>query len=101
MLNKVCKLAICADAFAGVQLSTSRINGVTRHNIVKIIVPITLKETWITVVLFAFLLVPTDANNAVIQVPMFIPNKTNAALCRFTTPLVANACKIPTDADED
>ena len=52
-------------------------------------------------VLFAFRLVPIDASNAVTQVPIFCPNRTKTALENGITPLPANTCKIPTDADDD
>ena len=56
---------------------------------------------WITVVLLAFLLVPMDASTAVIHVPIFCPKSTNTALGSVISPLVASACRIPTDAEED
>ena len=68
---------------------------------VKIMVPMMLNIKWIIVARFAFLLVPIDAKTAVIQVPIFWPNKTNTALDRLIAPLTANACRIPTDAEED
>ena len=34
------------------------------------------------------------------QVPIFCPNVIKIADLQFTIPLIANVCKIPTDADE-
>ena len=53
------------------------------------------------VVLFAFVFVPIDARTAVIHVPIFCPNRIYTALERGTSPAVASACRIPTDAEED
>ena len=49
----------------------------------------------------AFRLAPMAASSAVIQVPIFCPNKIKAALSKVTTPPAANACKMPTEAEED
>ena len=65
------------------------------------VVPITLNIRWMTVVLLAFLLVPTLARSAVIQVPMFCPKSTNTALWILITPPMASAWRMPTDAEED
>ena len=53
------------------------------------------------VALFALLSVPIDAKIAVIHVPIFCPNNTNAASWKLITPLSASACKIPTEAEDD
>ena len=37
---------------------------------------------------------------AVIQVPIFCPKVIKIADLQFTIPLIANVCKIPTDAEE-
>ena len=52
------------------------------------------------VALFALLSVPIDAKIAVIHVPIFCPNNTKAASWKLITPLNANACRIPTEAEE-
>ena len=75
--------------------------GVIRHSTVKIAVPMILKLKWMIVALFALLSVPMDANIAVIHVPIFCPNNTNAASWKLIIPLNASACKIPTDAEDD
>ena len=49
----------------------------------------------------ALRLVPTEASTAVMQVPMFCPNSTYTALSSPMTPLMASACKMPTEAEED
>ena len=49
----------------------------------------------------ALRLVPMAASTAVMQVPMFWPNRTYTALGRAMTPLMASACKMPTEAEED
>ena len=46
-------------------------------------------------------LVPIEARTAVIQVPIFCPNNTYTAPSKPITPLAANACKIPTEAELD
>ena len=53
------------------------------------------------VALFALLSVPIDAKIAVIHVPIFCPNNTKAASWKLITPLNANACRIPTEAEDD
>ena len=53
------------------------------------------------VVRLALRLVPMEASTAVMQVPMFWPNRTYTALDRGISPLEASACKMPTDAEED
>ena len=63
--------------------------------------PKILNIRWITVVRFALTFIPIDAKTAVIQVPMFCPNKMYTALESGTIPVAASACRIPTDADDD
>ena len=53
------------------------------------------------VVRLAFTLVPMDARTAVIQVPIFWPKSTYTALDSGIIPVDANACRIPTDAEDD
>ena len=53
------------------------------------------------VALFAPPSVPIDAKIAVIHVPIFCPNNTKAASWKLITPLNANACWIPTEAEDD
>ena len=53
------------------------------------------------VALFALLSVPIDAKIAVIHVPIFCPNNTKAASWKLITQLNANACRIPTEAEDD
>ena len=69
--------------------------------VVKSTVPNRLNIRWITVVRLALRLVPMEASTAVMQVPMFWPNRTYTALSRPMTPLTARACRIPTEAEED
>ena len=49
----------------------------------------------------ALRLVPMEASTAVMHVPMFCPKSTYTALGSPMTPLLASACKIPTEAEED
>ena len=100
-LNRVCMLAIWAAGLEGVSSCIHWVSGVRMQIVVKITVPIILNIRWITVVRLALRLVPTDASTAVIQVPIFWPNRTNTALSSPITPLAAKACRIPTDAEED
>lgn len=44
ILNNVCIFAICADTLPGVKLSIRDVSGVSRHTIVKIVVPIMLNN---------------------------------------------------------
>ena len=44
---------------------------------------------------------PIEASTAVIHVPIFCPKSTNTALDKLISPLPANVCNIPTDADDD
>ena len=71
ILKMVCTFAICAAGFAGLVVIIQSTNGVTIHSTTKIAVPTTLNIRWMAVVRFAFLLVPTEARTAVIQVPIF------------------------------
>ena len=100
-MNTVWTFAICAMGFPGARLIITSVNGVTRLNTTNTTVPIRLNSRWIAVARFALRVVPMEARTAVIQVPMFCPNRTNTALYRSMTPLMARACKIPTDAEED
>lgn len=68
---------------------------------VKSTVPMMLNIRWMMVVRLALRLVPMAASTAVIQVPIFWPNSTYTALGRVISPLVASACRIPTEAEED
>ena len=52
------------------------------------------------VVRFALRPVPILAKTAVIHVPIFWPNNTYIADGKVITPLIAKACKIPTEAEE-
>ena len=76
-------------------------NGVVRLMMVKIMVPMILNIRWMMVVRLALGRVPMDASTAVIQVPMFCPNRMNTALDRGIIPVEARACRIPTEAEED
>ena len=76
ILNTVWTLAIWAATFVGVKDCIKYAKSVVIHISTKIAVPIILKDKCITVVRFAFLLVPIDASTAVIQVPIFWPNNT-------------------------
>ena len=64
-------------------------------------VPITLNIRWMMVARLALRLVPMEASTAVMHVPMFCPKSTYTALGSPMTPLLASACKIPTEAEED
>ncbi len=99
-LNTVCTFAIWAGIFPGVNDCINWANGKIKLIVTKIIVPIILNDKWIIVVLLAFLPVPILAKTAVIQVPIFCPNNTYIADGNVITPLLARACKIPTDAEE-
>ena len=93
ILNVVCTLAICATGLSGVSAAIQSVNGVIRQITENKTVPIMLNIKWITVVLFAFTFVPIDASTAVIQVPIFCPNKINTALESGIAPVLASACK--------
>ena len=94
-------MAIWADELSGVNDSTQSVKGKSIHIVTNTIVPIILNIKWITVVLLAFLFVPIDASTAVIHVPIFWPNRTYTEFESDIMPLFDNACKIPTDADDD
>ena len=81
--------------------SIQETNGVVIQMTVNRIEPKILNIRWITVVRFALTFIPIDAKTAVIQVPMFCPNKMYTALESGTIPVAASACRIPTDADDD
>ena len=68
---------------------------------VKIVVPMMLNIRWMMVVRLAAGFVPMEARTAVIQVPMFCPNRMYTALDRGTSPALARACRMPTEAEED
>ena len=59
-----------------------------------------MKLKCITAALFAVLFAPALDKIAVIQVPIFCPKVIKIADLQFTIPLIANVCKIPTDAEE-
>ena len=73
-LKKTCITAIWAMGPATVA-SIRAVRGVTITTTVKITVPITLNSTWTQVARLASRLTPTEAITAVMQVPMFWPNR--------------------------
>ena len=61
----------------------------------KIIVPITLNNTWTPAALLAETLAPILAITAVIVVPILSPNNTGSAASKPIAPCENNSCKIP------
>ena len=59
-----------------------------------------LKYKCTNAVRFAFLDAPIEEIIAVTQVPMFCPMMIGIAHPKLTAPVLHNACKIPTDAEE-
>ena len=67
-------MAICATGLP-VSVSIKDTKGVAMQMQVKISVPMMLNSRWITVVRFALTFVPMEARTAVMQVPIFCPNR--------------------------
>ena len=59
-----------------------------------------LKYRWMNAARFAFLLAPTAASSAVMQVPIFCPRMMGIATPQVTDPVTESACSTPTEAEE-
>lgn len=64
-------------------------------------VPMMLKLRWTTAARFAFVFAPMDESIAVTHVPMFWPMMIEMAEAMVIAPVLAKACKTPTEADGD
>lgn len=64
-------------------------------------VPMMLKLRWTTAARFAFVFAPMDESIAVTHVPMFWPIMMGMAEAMVIAPVLAKACKTPTEADDD
>ena len=100
-LKMMCAMAICRRRLSPARALIHSANGRVSAMTIKSSDPIILNSRWTTAARCAVLLVPMEASSAVMQVPMFCPNRMNSEAFRPIKFALASACRIPIDADDD
>ena len=101
ILNAVCAATIPTGFIASEKNEPLAVNRSISNSVKNTAVPITFTDVCAAATRFAFLLPPRQDISAVMQVPMFCPMIIGKAVDHVTAPVSENACKMPTDADDD